>query len=136
MRTLGFEEVILVVENVRACAAFYRDIVGLTPESDATDEWAWFRLVDEPAQRLGITTGPLLYEEHSPRAPGKAFGGVHFAIHVPREEIDPLLARLRDAGHEVHGPQRFEQMGAVSWYVYDPGGHLPEFWTRDESAGD
>jgi catechol 2,3-dioxygenase-like lactoylglutathione lyase family enzyme len=132
MKTLGFEEVILVARDVRACAAFYRDVVGLAPESEATDDWAWFRLAEEPAQRLGITTGPLLFEEHSPRSPGEAFGGVHFAIHVPREEIDPLLDRVRRAGHEVHGPKRFDSLGATSWYVYDPGGHLPEFWVRDE----
>jgi len=131
VRTLGFEEVILVVEDVLACAAFYRDVVGLTPESEASEEWAWFRLVGEPAQRLGITTGPLLYEERSPRPAGDAFGGVHFAIHAPADEIEPLLERLRRAGREVYGPKRFEQMGATSWYVYDPGGHLAEFWVRD-----
>jgi catechol-2,3-dioxygenase len=131
VRTLGFEEVILVVEDVRAVAAFYRDVVGLTPETETTDEWAWFRLAEEPAQRLGITTGPLLYEEQSPRPAGDAFGGVHFAIHVPADEIEPALERFRRAGHEVHGPKRFEWMGATSWYVYDPGGHLAEFWVSD-----
>ena len=131
MKTRGFSEVVLVVADVVACAAFYRDVIGLTPEGEGDGAWAWFRLVDEPVQRLGITTGPLLYEEASPRGAGAAFGGVHFAIHVGRDEVEGLLSRVRASGREVLGPQRFAWMGATAWYVYDPGGHLVEFWTPD-----
>jgi catechol 2,3-dioxygenase-like lactoylglutathione lyase family enzyme len=77
----GLSELVLIVADVPRSAAFYRDVVGLIPETGPTEEWAWFwaGAVGE-AQRLAVHKGPLLFEEHSPRPPGARFGNVHFAL--------------------------------------------------------
>lgn len=137
MSAVGISEIVLVVEDVKMCAAFYRDVVGLKPEREFDDAWAWFRIDrggSPVAQRLALARGPLLFEEHSPREAypsGSHFGVVHFALHVPREELDEMLARVRSHDVEILGPKRFEWMKATSYYFYDPVGNLVEFWSPD-----
>jgi len=126
----GLSELVLVVDDVPACAAFYRDAVGLTPEREPDEGWAWFRLSDDPVQRLALTSGPLLFEEHAPRSP--AFGAGHFALRVDRPDLPAALERLRASGVEILGPTRFEWMRAESHYFYDPAGNLGEFWTPED----
>ncbi|MFN2617236.1 MAG: VOC family protein, partial [Thermoleophilaceae bacterium] len=89
MSSLGLAELVLVVDDVRASARFYEDVVGLTPEHEASDEWAWFWAGKEGTrQRIALHRGPLLFEEHSPYPEGERFGRAHFAFEVPRDELD------------------------------------------------
>ena len=37
MFSTGLAEIVLIVNDVRAAARFYRDVVGLVPESDALE---------------------------------------------------------------------------------------------------
>jgi len=127
MSVRGFSELVLVVKDVPRATAFYRDAVGLTLEKDPADDWAWFLLCEDPVQRLALAKGPLLFEEHAPRSP--AFGAVHFALRVERDDLPGALQRLRDHDVEILGPTRFEWMNAESHYFYDPDGNLGEFWT-------
>lgn len=124
----GLAELVLVVRDVRASVAFYRDLLGLELEREHNDDWAWFRMPD--GSRLACTRATLLFSEHSPRTDlpeGKRLAGpVHFALRC--EEPAPALERLKDAGIEVHGPTEFAWMGARSWYAYDPDGNLAELW--------
>lgn len=124
----GLAELVLVVRDVDASVRFYRDLVGLELEREHNEQWAWFLMPD--GSRLACTLGPLLFEEHSPRTDlpeGARLGGpTHFALRC--DDPEPALARLRDAGIEVHGPTEFAWMGARSWYVYDPDGNLAELW--------
>lgn len=130
MSVRGLSELVLVVKDVPRATAFYRDAVGLTPEREPDEDWAWFLLCDDPVQRLALTRGPLLFEERAPRAP--AFGQVHFALRVERADLGAALDRLREHNVEILGPTHFEWMGAESHYFYDPDGNLAEFWTPDE----
>lgn len=95
----GISEIVLMVEDVRTSAAFHRNVLGLKPEMEVTEEWAWFRMghPDRP-QRIALHRGSLLFEEHSPRPPGEGWGQVHYALHVPREWLDPTVARARAQG--------------------------------------
>jgi catechol-2,3-dioxygenase len=126
----GFSEIVLVVDDVRSSARFYKDIVGLTPETDASDEWAWF-WAGEPGvnQRLALHRGTLLFEEHSPLPEGKRWGQVHFAFDVARADLDDAVQRVRNAGVDVYGPVDFDWMNACAYYFYDPDGNLVEFWS-------
>jgi catechol 2,3-dioxygenase len=128
----GLAELVLVVGDVRASAAFYADVVGLAPRTEADDDWAWF-WAGEPgrAQSVALHKGPLLFEEHSPLPPGERFGRVHFAFDVAREELESAVDRVRNAGVEVYGPTDFEWMRARSYYFYDLDGNLVEFWSPD-----
>ena len=125
----GFSELVLIVQDVPKAAAFYRDAVGLTPEREPDEDWAWFLLSDDPVQRLALARGPLLFEEQAPRSP--AFGAVHYALRVERGDLAAALERLRAHGVEILGPTHFEWMRAESHYFYDPDGNLGEFWTPD-----
>lgn len=129
----GIAEVVLVVRDVGAGVAFYRDLIGLVPEKEPNEAWAWF-LMGDPAtpQRLALTAGPLLFEEHSPRPPAERWGPVHFALRTTRAEALAAVARLEGAGVAVHGPTRFGWMRSESWYAYDPDGNLAELWVPDD----
>lgn len=132
-------EIVLVVADVAAAAAFYRDAVGLEPIKAANDEWASFWL-DDPATNawLGLRKGPLLFEEHSRLPAGRRFGPVHFALRVPASEKDAALARLRGHGIEVHGPQRWGpgRFEGASYYFHDPDQNLVEYWFPGTPGGE
>ena len=126
----GLSEIVLIVEDVQSAARFYREVVGLIPESEADDQWAWFWAgMSGQAQRVALHRGTLLFEEHSPLPDGERFGHVHFAFHVPHDQLDAAVNHVRTAGLEVYGPVHFEAMSADSYYFYDPDGNLLEFWS-------
>jgi catechol 2,3-dioxygenase-like lactoylglutathione lyase family enzyme len=130
--TTGLAELVLVVEDVPRAAGFYRDVVGLDPESPADDDWAWFLAgASEDAQRIALHKGSLLFEDHSPHPAGQRFGNVHLAFEVPRERFDAAVAHVRESGTTVYGPTRFDWMSATSYYFYDPDGNLLELWSPD-----
>ncbi len=136
MASLGLSELVLVVKDVEISARFYREVVGLIPDRPATREWAWFWAgIPGQRQRLGITRGPLLFEERSPSPPGRRFGPVHFAFEVGRSTLEAHLSRVRGAGFEILGPSRLEWMSADAHYFYDPDGNLVEFWSPDRDSG-
>jgi catechol 2,3-dioxygenase-like lactoylglutathione lyase family enzyme len=127
----GFAELVLIVDDVSKAARFYRDVVGLEPEDETGDEWAWF-WAGKPGdrQRIALHRGSLLFEEHSPYPEGERFGRVHFAFDVARSELDIALERVRSAGVEVYGPVEFDApFNATSYYFYDPDGNLLEFFS-------
>jgi catechol 2,3-dioxygenase len=129
----GLVELVLIVDDVPRAATFYREVVGLAPETEADDEWAWFFAGDEnQGQRIALHKGSLLFEEHSPHPAGKRFGNVHLALEVPRERFGAAVEHVRDSG-TVYGPTRFDWMQATSYYFYDPDGNLLEFWSPDPS---
>jgi catechol-2,3-dioxygenase len=131
----GLSEIVLVVRDVGAAAKFYRDVLCLQPVGEPEGDWAWFWCGEPGApQRLAVTARRLLFEEHSPRPPGKRFGQVHFALHVPRERLDGAVSHIRSRGVRVLGPTRFEWMRAESFYCYDPDGNLVELWSPDPPA--
>lgn len=137
MFTEGLSEIVLVVEDVPAAAEFYREVVGLTPEIEADQEWAWFWTGQPGAsQRLALHKGSLLFGEHSPQPKGDRWGQVHFAFRVPHQELQAAVVHLRRHDIEVHGPTYFEWMQAESYYFFDPDGNLLEFWSPvPENAG-
>ena len=132
MFSTGLAEIVLIVNDVRAAARFYRDIVGLAPENEADDAWAWF-WADAPgqAQRVALHKGTLLFEDQSPLPAGERWGQVHYAFNVPRERLAAAVDHVRNHDVEVYGPVHFDWMNATSYYFYDPDGNLLEFWSPD-----
>lgn len=133
----GFSELVLIVNDVRQSAVFYRDVVKLTPDTEPNEEWAWF-WAGEPGkrQRLAVHRGTLLFEEHSPLPEGRRFGQVHFALEVPRRRLDTAVEHIAQQGVDVYGPVHFDWMHAMSYYFYDPDGNLVEFWSPQEDRSD
>jgi catechol-2,3-dioxygenase len=125
-------EIVLIVDNVERSARFYREVVGLAPENEPENDWAWF-WAGEPgrAQRVALHKGPLLFEESSPLPEGERWGKVHYAFNVPRARLDEAVDHVLEQGTEVYGPVYFDWMEALSYYFYDPDGNLLEFWSPD-----
>jgi catechol-2,3-dioxygenase len=120
------------VKDVRAAAKFYREVVGLTPETEADDAWAWFWAgTPGVTQRIALHKGTLLFEEHSLLPPEERWGRVHYAFQVERENLEAAVAHVRSAGVEVYGPTYFEWMQAKSYYFYDLDGNLLEWWSPE-----
>ena len=112
-------------------------MVGLTPETEADAEWAWFWAgAPGQPQRIALHKGSLLFEDQSPLPDGERWGPVHYAFQVPREKLDAAVDHVRGKGIEVYGPRYFEWMRATSYYFYDPDGNLLEFWAPDSTVGE
>ena len=135
---VGMFEVQLVVVDLPAMAAFYRDRLGL-PVS-----------LDDPARgrmhfRLG--RGQLILAtaerepDSSPDWPGlpppllgasdrrgttpPAHGPIHFALEVPETQLVRAGEDLRAVGLDVRGPFRWPG-GQRSVYFHDPEGNVVE----------
>ena len=135
MFSTGLAEIVLIVKDVKAAAHFYRDVVGLIPQYEADDQWAWF-FAGEPGslQSIALHKGSLLFEEHSPFPAGERWGRVHYAFTVPRNRFEEAVTHLRSQGVEVYGPVNLDWMNALSYYFYDPDGNLLEFWSPQPTS--
>ncbi len=129
----GISEIVLIVENVKKSAAFYKDIVGLIPQTEITDKWAWFWSGEEnTSSRIALHNGKLLFEEYSPLPEGERWGKIHFALEVKRINLDSALHKVQNAKIKIYGPIEFEWMNAVSYYFYDLDGNLVEYWSPNK----
>jgi catechol-2,3-dioxygenase len=136
MFTTGLCEIVLIVKDVPAAARFYREIVGLTPETEADDAWAWFWAgAPGQPQRVALHKGSLLFEDQSPLPDGERWGQVHYAFQVPRDGLAAAVDHVRAQGVEVYGPRHFKWMQASAYYFYDLDGNLLEFWSPDPIGG-
>lgn len=130
----GISEIVFVVDDVLEAARFYREVVGLIPESEPSREWAWF-WAGPPGenQRIALRHGTLLFEEHSPLPPEQRWGRIHYAFEVPRSDLEEAVQRVRSHETPVYGPMQIGWMKAIAYYFYDPAGNLLEFWSPEPS---
>ena len=119
----GISELVLEVSDLDAARRFYRDLLGFeeTLYGEGRDDRCWY-LIGSTA-RLGLWTPQVGL------AGGRGGAHVHFAFQLAREELDPLLDRLRGSGAEVEGPIQLGADRAI--YLTDPDGNVVEFWTQD-----
>jgi catechol-2,3-dioxygenase len=119
----AISELVLEVSDLDAARRFYRDVLGFeeTQYGEGRDDRVWY-LVGESA-RLGLWTPQVGL------AGGRGGAHVHFAFHLVREELDPLLERLQTKGVDVEGPIELGADRAI--YITDPDGNVVEFWTQD-----
>jgi catechol 2,3-dioxygenase-like lactoylglutathione lyase family enzyme len=122
----GITELVLEVADLEASRRFYRDLLGFeeTLYGEGAEGRYWYLIGD--TARLGIWT------EQVGLAGGRGGAHVHFAFHLPDDEIDALLERLRQAGAETEGPIQLGPGRAV--YVTDPDDNVVEFWSQDLAA--
>jgi catechol 2,3-dioxygenase len=116
-------ELVLEVSDLERARDFYRDVLGFeeTLYGEGREGRYWY-LIGETA-RLGLWT------PQTGLAGGRGGAHVHFAFRVARDELDPLLERLRERGAEMEGPVQLGADRAI--YVTDPDGNVVEFWTQD-----
>jgi catechol 2,3-dioxygenase-like lactoylglutathione lyase family enzyme len=80
----GLSEIVLIVSDVPNMARFYRDVVGLEPETDPDDGWAWFW--------AGEAGQPQVYEAHVEGDVGPCAADP--LLDAGQRVFDPELARL------------------------------------------
>jgi len=121
----GVSELVLEVSDLERAERFYTEVLGLCfAERWSHREAVW---VLAGATRIGLWKPQVGLE-------GSRGGThVHFAMQVPENEFDDIVAGLRDKGQEVpvheFGPIGPDAPSSRSAYVTDPDGHLVEFWT-------
>jgi catechol-2,3-dioxygenase len=122
----GISELVLEVSDLDAARRFYGEVLGFeeTRYGEGRDDRRWYLIGD--SARLGLWTPQVGL------AGGQGGAHVHFAFQVAREQLDPLLERLRSQGAEVEGPIQLGADRAI--YVTDPDGNVVEFWTQDMAA--
>ena len=119
----GISELVLEVSDLDAARRFYGEALGFeeTRYGEGRDDRLWYLIGD--TARLGLWTPQVGL------AGGRGGAHVHFAFQLAREELDPLLARLRSRAVEVEGPIQLGADRAI--YITDPDGNVVEFWTQD-----
>jgi catechol 2,3-dioxygenase-like lactoylglutathione lyase family enzyme len=119
----GVSELVLEVVDLEAAEAFYAGALGLPvverwPNRDAI----WVMAGDRT--RIGLWRPQVGLER------GRGGIHVHFAMHIPDEEYDAAVARLREQGLEVAEHEFPPEHGRAA-YVDDPDGNVVEIWTWD-----
>src|SRR5262245_35986812 len=118
-------ELVLEVSDLDRARVFYRDVIGLeeTLYGEGREGRYWYLIGD--SARLGLWT------PQTGLAGGRGGAHVHFAMHVPRDALDAIVARLRESGAEVEGPVQLGADRAI--YLTDPDGNVVELWTQPMS---
>ncbi len=132
MNISGWDHYALVVNDLDVTRHFYCDILGMTEvQRPPTFKFhgAWFRKgtaemhviqIDAASQPPGDTPAQVTPELDIARAR-------HHAFLV--DDMDAVLARLKECNIEVVLGPRSRGDGAKQTYVMDPDGHLVEFIT-------
>jgi catechol 2,3-dioxygenase-like lactoylglutathione lyase family enzyme len=123
----GVSELVLEVADLEESERFYAGAIGL-PVVDRWDEREAIWLMAGERTRVG------LWRPQVGVAGGRGGEHVHFALHVPDQDFDAAVARLRDWGLEPQLESRgggSHRGGSRSAYVDDPDGNCVELWTQD-----
>src|ERR687884_79856 len=94
----GISELVLEVSDLEAAREFYREALGFeeTLYGEGREGRYWYLIGD--TARLGLWTPQVGL------AGGRGGAHVHFAFHVPGEELDRLQQVLQARGAEIEGP--------------------------------
>ena len=103
-------------DGAGALRHFYGDLLGLPEIPKASilkdSPLIWFQVGDDHLHFCLDATWERGHDDH------------HIALEV--EDPEPLLARLRAAGLEIHAKDPFDDYGYTRCYVYDPFGRQVE----------
>jgi catechol-2,3-dioxygenase len=120
----GVSELVLEVVDLEASEAFYAGVLGLP----VVERWEHRKAIWVMA---GDRTRIGLWRPQVGLAGGRGGLHVHFALHLPEDDYDTAVARLREHGYdpEEHRFSTYEESRAA--YVTDPDGNVVELWTWD-----
>ncbi|QMU75511.1 VOC family protein [Streptacidiphilus sp. PB12-B1b] len=129
-------QVRLVVRDFGECFRFYRDVLGLTPQTD--DEAGPYGKFTLPGGTAAVALQQRAHlARDAPWLRGRATGGGDAALLVLKvDDLDAITAELRSRGAPLEaGPEdRWERLRVA--YLRDPEGNLIELqqWTAPRQA--
>lgn len=128
VQTRRFDHAGLVVRDVAASTAFYRDTLGLeVVERPAFSfDGAWLRSGDAVIHLLeeNVGNGQAGERVEAVEHPSRTR---HLAFEV--DDCEQAAALLQDAGQEIVVGPKFRPDGAVQAYLRDPDGYLIELYS-------
>lgn len=119
----GVYETVLYADDVLSAAAFYADVLGLTPLRRASLQSAVFR--------LGPEAMLLIFEPRWSEQPGRgvpahaARGHAHIAFRVGAEDLEHWREHLARLGVAIELERGWDP-GGRSIYIRDPAGNSVE----------
>jgi catechol 2,3-dioxygenase len=129
----GLAEVVLMVSDLEASLAFYRDVLGLTLISPPHTPAAFLRVGED---REGVPQQVVLVPRPQgvgPSAKAKAGRDLHhLALEVPRQAFEAEKQRLADASLVIR-PGEHPFLPVEAFYIDDPDGNEVEIVSRVHS---
>lgn len=119
-RVTGIGGVFFKAKDPKALGEWYRTHLGMDVQS-----WggAVFRWADDNSDRAGTTAWNLFKDDTSYFAPSTS----SFMVNYRVEDLDALLAKLREEGCNVDANVQDSEYGKFGW-VMDPEGNRVELW--------
>ncbi len=112
----------LIVRDLAACTAFYRDTLGL-PVSDSGPEFAMFKIGDLYFfLQEAVGAARMIGAEPLDAPPG---GGSRVLLAASVADVDAMYADLKARGVRVLNPPTDQAWGLRTAYFADPEGN---FW--------
>jgi catechol-2,3-dioxygenase len=120
----GVSELVLEVVDLEAAERFYAEVLGL-PVVERWDERQAVWVLAGDRTRIG------LWRPQVGLAGARGGLHVHFALHLPADEYDAAVERLRAHGYDPE-ERRFDAYDeSRAAYVSDSDGNVVELWTWD-----
>lgn len=117
INTLGLRHLALYVGDLKACRAFYVDLLGMKVEWEPDEE------------NLYLTSGSDNLALHKGSPERLTAGSLdHFGFILPSEAaVDDWHDYLLEAGIDIVAKPKKHRDNAVSFYVRDPASHVVQF---------
>jgi predicted enzyme related to lactoylglutathione lyase len=126
-RVTGIGGVFFKASDPVALRAWYRDVMGLAVDGDGAITFTW---ADDPQPAgsghtvLGLFRAETEYFDPSTKP---------FMVNLRVDDLDGMIARLRDAGAQVNETIDVEDCGRFCWFL-DPEDNKIELWEPSEHA--
>ncbi len=112
----------LIVRDLAACTAFYRDTLGL-PVTESGPDHVTFKVGDLYLFLLETSGAARMMSEEPLELPGG--GGSHMLLAARVDDVDALYADLKAKGVRLLRPPTDQPWGFRTAYFADPEGN---FW--------
>jgi predicted enzyme related to lactoylglutathione lyase len=120
-RVTGIGGIFFKAKDPVALRAWYQQHLGLDVQAWGGAAFSWAD--DEGQPTVGTTIWSVAGEEAASFAPGQATFMVNYRV----ENLDALVAVLREEGCNVLGAPEASEYGKFAW-VLDPEGNKVELW--------
>lgn len=121
-RVTGLGGIFFKAEKPEEMYEWYEKHLGITRAADGSGVIFPWRLADDP-ERQGMTIWSIFPHHTRYFEPGKA----SFMVNYRVDDLDALLAALREEGVEIDPKREDEVYGRFAW-ITDPEGNRIELW--------